>query len=168
MPSRTRTSRPGFSLLEACAVVCVVGIVLATFLPTFLRKVRASKSVEAAERLGELHQGTAAYFASRRCLPEGAGPSPDHPSEEPVVVDFQGSPVWRAVGFVPSEPLRFRYSFRPEQTGCNLHGLRLVTLRAEGDLDADGVLSTFERSAGANRHGELVPVGTLRVVRETE
>ncbi len=99
-----------------------------------------------------------------RCLPAAAGPTPSQPSREPVPVNFgapdtPGAPIWRALGYDPHEALRYRYSILPARSGCGLSGRDdggdLLTLRAEGDLDGDGVLSLFERTATVE-NGELV------------
>jgi hypothetical protein len=107
-----------------------------------------------------------------QCLPTAAGPTPDKPSSDPVQVDFGAADVpasatWRALGYQPQEPLRYRYTFAPQRSGCGLQahdGETLsLTLRAEGDLDADGVLSSFERTATLGPGGlNLDPMLTVR------
>jgi type II secretory pathway pseudopilin PulG len=51
-------------MVEAAAAVSVAGIVLAVFIPTFLRELRTSKTSEAAEQLALLYRRSAAYFES--------------------------------------------------------------------------------------------------------
>jgi len=189
-PSRGRIRSPsrrreGITLVEACALTCVGGIVLAVAVPTFSRHLRISKTAEAAEQLAALHRGTAAYYARGhadsdghthiRCLPEAAGPTPAEPSRWPQRIDFAapntpGAGTWRAIGFAPEEPTRYRYSVLPEEPGCGLdaagHAHR-VTFAAEGDLDGDRVLSRFERRATA-KDGELVPAGVLIAAERME
>jgi type II secretory pathway pseudopilin PulG len=167
-------------------VVCIVGVALAAFLPTFLRELRLSKVSEAAEYLALMHARAAAYFAAeheteggpmRHCLPPGAGPTPAEPSEEPVAVNWRderlpGGETWRALGFAPERPVRFTYMFEPTSVGCGLRsppGTYLVTFRAQGDLDGDGERSIFERRAAVDPEtGELVPLGILYVRDRTE
>jgi type II secretory pathway pseudopilin PulG len=173
-------------LVEAALVVCVVGVVLAVFVPTFIRELRTSKIGEASNQLSALHQASAAYYATRhetdegprrtRCLPLAAGPTPAEASVDPVVVDFTdeelpGRETFEALGWTPTRGLRYRYSFLPVKDGCDLlpqNDRALLTLRAEGDLDGDGKLSLFERHASANEDGELIPIGVLRVRNRTE
>lgn len=168
-------------MVEVAAIVCVVGVVLAVFIPTFLRELRTSKTSEAAEHLELLYQRSAAYFVARRpqaegpartaCLPPTAGPTPRAPTEDPEEVDFQsddtpGHETWRALEFEPRIPIRFSYTFEPTASGCGLRspeGTYLLTLRAEGDLDGDGERSVFERRARANDEGELEPTDILYV-----
>jgi type II secretory pathway pseudopilin PulG len=107
------------------------------------------------------------------CLPSPAGPTPEKPSPAPVTVDFAdpstpGSGTWRAIGYAPGTPIRYRYTLAPEHSGCDIDssepdspGLRV---RAEGDLDGDGVLSRFERTANIV-DGSLV-LDPLLIVRD--
>ncbi len=182
----TRTTRAGVTLVEAALVVCVAGVLLAVFVPTFIRELRTSKIGEASNQLAAMHEASAAYYATRhrveggirrtRCLPPAAGPTPSEPSQDPIVVDFTdeelpGRETFAALGWAPERGLRYRYSFSPVKDGCDLlpQGDRaLLTLRAEGDLDGDGKLSLFERQASANEEGELIPIGVLRVQSRTE
>jgi type II secretory pathway pseudopilin PulG len=174
-------------MVEVAAIVCLVGILLAVFVPTFVRELRTSKTSEASEHLELLYQRSAAYFAARhrtadgvtrtsRCLPPTAGPTPRAPSIDPRGVNFRdertlGHETWRALGFRARYPLRFSYTFEPTASGCNLRspeGTYLLTIRAEGDLDGDGERSIFERRARANDDGELEPAGILYVRDRTE
>jgi len=60
-----RRKLEGLTLVEAAAVVCVVGIVLAVFIPSFLRELRTSKTSEATEHLELLYQRSTKYAAER-------------------------------------------------------------------------------------------------------
>ncbi len=179
MTAKRRTA--GLTLIESSLLLSVLGILLAVMVPTFMSRVSASKTAEAASQLAVLYQRSAAYYAMRHtskggkrisCLPQAAGPAPEKPHPDPVEVDFSagttpGSTTWRALGFNPCPAgssaakctgVRFRYSFRPSSSGCNLEnppGEPLLTLSAEGDLDDDGDYSLFQRTARA------IDVGTL-------
>lgn len=174
-------SERGLSLIEVGLLLCLVGVVLAVAVPTFGRQVRTSKVSEAAEQLEALHQVTASYFGATwgdqtDCLPPRAGPSPPLPAQSALVVDFDdpamdGFETWAALGFQPTIPIRFRYTFLPHAGGCGLTASEshpLVVLRAEGDLDGDGVLSLFERTAQPTADAGLVPTGVLHVLRRTD
>ncbi|MCA9610926.1 MAG: hypothetical protein H6719_02175 [Sandaracinaceae bacterium] len=174
-------NRRGLSLVEAALIVCLVGIVLAVFIPTFVRELRTSKTSEAVDNLALLSRQTAAYFvtpqpredgpAMLRCLPPTAGPTPRLPTEEPEEVDFQaedtpGHETWAALGFHPTDGVRYAYTFEPTASRCGLRspeGSYLVTLRAEGDLDGDGERSLFELRLRAEDSGDLVEEGILYV-----
>lgn len=182
---RERTS--GLTLVEVTLIFCVVGIVLAVSIPTFINTVRTSKIAEASLQLNALYQATAAYYESggdtsprrrvqMRCLPVSAGPTPEKPSSSPIKVDFTAESVagydtWRALNFNPPEPICYRYTFIAARSGCGLDNPvegPLVTLRAEGDMDEDGEYSVFERSASVDKQGALVPEPILSVRDRTE
>ena len=167
--------------MEAALLLCILGSVLAVFVPTFLRRVRTNKISEASELLQEMSERAAAYYATswdsglRHCLPPAAGPTPGAPSVDPEEVDFfapeqPGHESWSALGFQPDRPIRYSYSYRPDENGCDLEGSKgagLVSFRAEGDLDGDGVRSTFERRATLES-GVLEPEGVLHVHQRIE
>ena len=173
--------RPSLSLIELALLLCLVGIVLAVFVPTFLRRVRTNKISEASELLQEKSDRTAAYYATswgtgkRHCLPPSASPTPAEPTVESAEVDFfadehAGHATWEALDFQPDQPVRYSYSYTPSRDGCDLIGrddLGSVSFRAEGDLDGDGVRSTFERRATLEADG-FEPAETLRVHQRTE
>lgn len=176
---RGAARRAGLSTLEVATLVSVVGMLLAVALPTLGRTIRPSKLSEASEQLDALYAGLAAYYATPRpaadggtvyCLPAPAGPTPEAPSESPVRTDFgaqsaQGASSWQALGFTPERPLRFRYTYTPGAWGCSRHlteGTPIV-LRAEGDLDGDGLYSSFERRARCLPSGKLQADGMLHV-----
>jgi type II secretory pathway pseudopilin PulG len=172
---------PRLSLIEVALLLCLIGIVLAVFVPTFLRRVRTNKISEASELLQEMSDRTAAYYATswatgeRYCLPPSAGPTPAQPTVDSAEVDFfdddQASHrTWEALGFQPDRPIRYSYSYTPSEDGCDLIGrddLGSVSFRAEGDLDGDGVPSTFELRATLEADG-FKPADTLRVHQRTE
>lgn len=172
---RGRTARAGLTLVEVALIVSILGVACAVAVPTFIRSVRTSKVAEATSELQRLQLSAAAYYAAPqpvgdgkrlRCLPLAAGPTPATPSVEPVAVQFaapetSGAATWSALGFEPEGPVRYRYSFLPALSGCALRSPLasegpVLTLRAEGDLDGDGVLSRFERRS-QDQDGELVP-----------
>jgi hypothetical protein len=182
VPTRAHGSA-GLTLVEAALLVCLLGVVLSVGVPAFVRGLRTSKTAEAPEELGRMFGAVAAYYetpqpteAGKRlgCLPDAAGPAPEQPSVEPVEVRFAapetpGAATWRALGYTPARAIRYRYSLRPGYSGCGLPaaGRRdalAITLRAEGDLDSDGVLSRFERKAVV-RDGRLV-LDPLLIVHE--
>jgi len=171
--SKHRSTR-GITIIEVALLISVVGVALAVGVPTFTRVLRTSKMAEAPFELARMHAALAAYYTTPqetpagkrlRCLPAAAGPTPKTPSRNPVVVQFgapetPGTATWRAIGYEPSSPIRYRYSLITAKAGCGItpakgHTDAVVTLRAEGDLDADGTLSRFERRVNAD-DGELV------------
>jgi type II secretory pathway pseudopilin PulG len=174
-------ARPSLSLIEAALLLCLIGIVLAVFVPTFARRIQTNKITEASELLQEMSDRTAAYYATawdtgtRYCLPPKAGPTPAAPTVESETVDFSadnqsGHATWTGLGFQPERPIRYSYSYTPSRAGCDRSGrddLGSVTFRAEGDLDGDGVRSVFERRAILDATG-LQPADALHVHQRVE
>ena len=158
-----KRARAGLSLVEVTLIVSVVAIVLAASGPAFFRALRMSKVAEAPYQLARLQAHAAAYYAAPQqtavglrmgCLPEPAGPAPAQPSDGPVAIvlaapETPGAATWLALGFEPDGPIRFRYSVVPSAAVCDSspHASGSIVLRAEGDLDNDGTLSLFERTA---------------------
>lgn len=186
MSRRTESAsrhRAGLSIVEVTLIISVGAIVLAASGPAFVRALRLSKIAEAPRQLALLQQRAAAYYATPRtteaglrmsCLPQAAGPAPAAPSETPLTVVFSapetpGAPSWQALGFEPDGPIRFRYSLIPSAPGCDSspHASASLVLRAEGDLDADGTLSLFERTTNII-DGEWTPDPLLFVRDRTE
>lgn len=160
-------SGPRLSLFEAALLSCLLGTVLAIFVPTFVRRLRTNKIDEASEMLEEMSARAAAYYGTTwesgqsHCLPVAAGPTPLEPTVDAEPVDFHspetpGHQTWQALGFQPDRPVRYSYSFIPSVDGCGLLGPEAagaVSFRAVGDLDGDGVQSTFERQATIGPEG---------------
>ena len=161
----------GVTLVEAALLVSLLGVVLAASVPTFVRSLRTSKTDEPPREMERIFRAAAAYYATPQptaagkrlgCMPDAAGPTPPKPTQEPAQVAFGAADApatWRALGYEPSEPIRYRYSFLPARSGCGLlpadsHGETMLTLRAEGDLDNDGRMSLYERTA-VTKDGEL-------------
>ena len=155
--ARARRARLGLTLVEIAVLISLGGILLAVGIPTFVRAMHTSKMSEAPDELRRIYDATAAYHARPpHCLPEAAGPTPAKPSQRPIEVLFAdpkapGSATWQALGFEPSRPIRYRYTLAVPTPGCqqmrDSRGQFVVSIRAEGDLDGDGVLSLFERDA---------------------
>jgi type II secretory pathway pseudopilin PulG len=168
-------------VIELALVLSLTGVLLAAFLPTFLRHLSTSKVAEAVERLEALHRHAASYHARehttptgvlRNCLPASAGPYPELPSPEPIEVDFAldaaGAATWSALG---QDKAQLRYSYQVEvvEPGCSARRATgdALRLRALGDLDGDGATSLIERSARIEG-GALVPSGPLRILHRSE
>jgi hypothetical protein len=159
-----RTGARGFTAVEFAALVAVIGSVLAVAIPTFVREFHASHLVEATSGLERL--GAAAIAASEGHAPQEAFPpsAPRTPAQIPrgtPVVDPPGTwdhPTWQELGFRPGtdgRPHRFSFTF----IGAEAARSGTFTARAEGDLDGDGLTSTFETTGVADAEGAHVAPG---------
>lgn len=176
-----RRSVAGLTAIEMTLIVSIAAVLLAVFVPTFLKQVRLSKTSEPTLELAEIDARARVYYQAlhggaarrRRCLPAPAGPTPSVGSVDPIAVDFHaddgsGNPTWQALDYQPSGPIRFRYSFTPVAARCGVHGAHLWTIVAEGDLDGDGKHSSFERSSGVVANGTVGPTGVFHILDRVE
>jgi hypothetical protein len=155
--------------VEAALAFSLVGSLLAVTVPAFLRNLHASKMSEALVGLEQL-SARAATLADgapqTSAYPESAPLTPASVPRATLVTDPRGTwdlPTWRLLGF--SMELPHAYSFRFDSE--NGPAVSRFTATAHGDLDGDGVLSTFQIS-GTVRPGELPKGGVLEVSREVE
>ena len=156
----------GFTLVELMIVVVILGVLAGIAVPAFDRYVKRSKSAEALGNLGKLMQGENAYFwqsttvtsvgfASAGPTPAGAPGSAKFPAQPTSFVSDSG---WSALGFA----LENRFYYQYQATGSPT----AFTASAQGDLDGDGIRSTFSYN-GAATNGE-VQVNPVVIVNELE
>jgi len=96
-----------------------------------------------------------------KCVPAVAD-TPGHYDAE----EWQDNKVWKAMGFEQKRPHAFHYDFKYENFPGELGGCQF-TAQAFGDLDADGVFSTYER-VGIADEGRVEEPGKLLVDRPLE
>jgi hypothetical protein len=151
-----------FSALELSAVFAVGGSLLAVAVPAFFRNLSASKLSEPIEGLDRMVVSAVAY-AARHPQDISFPPStPLTPSQVPRGVRALDPPeawehlTWRSLDFRFEQPHAFAFKFDSELDPVT-HVMRF-TATAHGDLDGDGILSTFEV------RGERVPGQPARVL----
>ena len=145
----------GFTLVELMIVVVILGILAAVAIPAFTRYVKRSKTSEATGNISKIYQGEVSYynqsseqsvasFASAPRTPAGGDPSASKYTAQPTA--FTGDSGWSAIGFSVDSPLYYAYSATASASSFNAV--------ATGNIDGDGVNSTFSRSAALNA-GEI-------------
>ena len=147
-------------------VIVYLGILAAVAIPAFTRYVKRSKTVEATSNVAAIYQAELAYYqASVENLGmHGASfvSLPPTPSAPPSSVKYPAAPGvwsrWAPVGFSIASAHYYQYSVRAD--------LESFTVRAIGDLDNDGVQSTFER-VGRVEGGEVFGA-PIQIVNELE
>lgn len=147
-----------FTPVELAIGVALLGSLMAVGVPAFSRDLHASRFVEPADGLTRLGAAAVAYADTTDGFPDSAPLTPAVPPRGTKTVDPPGmweGPTWKALTFRPSaEGVPHAYAFSFESTGG-----RSFVAQARGDLDGDGVLSTFEiRGAKAARTGEKAAV----------
>jgi type II secretory pathway pseudopilin PulG len=165
LSSRTRARR--FTAIELAIAFALVGSLLAVAVPTFVREVHASRLVEPVDglqRIGAAAVGYARGNSVAQAFPAGAPLTPATPPRGHCDPDPPGAwehPTWRALDFrpvPPGSPHCFAFDFASNLSPS------VSTFRADahGDLDGDGIFSTFEvtgRDAEGDPRGPLLDPG---------
>jgi type II secretory pathway pseudopilin PulG len=144
------------------AAPAVVGVLAAVAIPAFVKYTKRSKTVEASMNLRRLFDGQVSHFSAERANTSGeilpnqfATTTKPAPAQVPcgVAVAPRGfdQPGFKALNFAPQDPIRFQYQVISEGVGTDAR----FTVRAVGDLDCDGVLSTFERVGHVDPDGNV-------------
>ena len=139
------------SPVELAIGAALLGSVLAVSVPAFLRELHASRLDEPTEGLARIGAAAIAYAEANGRFPESAPLTPAVPPRGKKEADPPGTwdtPAWKALGFRPApEGAPHAYAFSFESNGTSF------VAQAHGDLDGDGVFSTFE-IRGALKPGE--------------
>jgi hypothetical protein len=149
-----------------------LGVLSAVAIPAFTKYIRRSKTGEAKVNVAKMFDGVKNFYReNQKCSGNGevetgmtpplqmncndgesgrcvAVTDPSAPGEYPTAW-WTENPRWQALGFAVQEPHSFHYNVKWNQTsqGCQF------TAQAFGDLDDDGLFSTFERAGTADRNG---------------
>ncbi len=150
----------GFTLIELMIVVAIIGILAAVAIPAFMKYIRRSKTSEATMNLRKLFDASVAYYSNEHTNRGGsilakmfpstiestpgnaacdAGDSKKHAPDAGIWAD----PSWQDLNFAIDDPFLFQYRYQAGGVGTDA----FFTAGAHGDLDCNGVLSTFERGA---------------------
>jgi len=162
----TARNQLGSSLV---AMVPVMGVLAAVAIPAFLKYIRRSKTSEAVSNVRRIADGAIAFFLAsspggvlaERRFPPTVRLTPGTPTRHMCrggdstkygpTPDTFAHPSWAALGFSVDEPFYYAYEFVSKGTGPNAH----FTARAIGDLNCDGVMSTFERIGFVDDEGNI-------------
>ncbi|GAC1355765.1 MAG: hypothetical protein NVS3B10_09120 [Polyangiales bacterium] len=145
-----------FSPVELAIGAAIFGSLTAVAVPAFLRDFHASRFVEPTAGLERLGASAVAYAVVNERFPDSAPLTPAVPPRGKKEADPPGTwdgPTWKALAFRPSaEGVPHAYAFAFESTS----GGTAFVAQARGDLDGDGVLSTFE-IRGRSGHDGVTP-----------
>lgn len=157
------------SALETVAIIAVAGSVLASTLPAFITNLRASRLAEPVDGLAHLAAKATAFAVGRPielAYPASVALTPARVPTGQRVTDPAGTwahPTWRRLDFDFADPHSFSFEF----SSVLAANVSTFVVRAHGDLDGDGVTSTFEIT-GESKEGFEPTLGSLRVHREVE
>jgi hypothetical protein len=148
-PRRGRDRR--FTPLELAIAFALFGSLLAIAVPSFIREVHASRLVEPIEGLHRIGASAIAYARGRpvgHAFPASAPMTPAVPPRghcQPDAPDAWDHPTWRALDFRPVAaglPHCFAFEFDSVPSSAK----STFKAHAHGDLDGDGITSTFQIS----------------------
>jgi hypothetical protein len=145
--ARGRTRR--FTPVELAIGFAIGGSLLAVAIPAFVREVHASRFVEPVDGLEHLGAAAIAYAHTRpvaQAFPSSAPLTPPVPPRGRCEADAPGvweQPTWKALDFEPATPgTPHCFSFAFDSTLSPTRSA--FRADAHGDLDGDGIVSTFE------------------------
>lgn len=157
------------SPVEAALAFAIGGSLLAITLPAFFRNLHASRMSEALDGLQQISGRAWALSDAAPITSAFPASSPLTPAQVPrATLELDpprtwDHPTWRLLGFGFETPHAYAFQFDSEG---GPQGSRF-TATAHGDLDGDGVVSTF-RTGGAVREGAAATREPLEVNREVE
>lgn len=160
--------------------VAGAGILAAVAIPAFMKYQRRSKTSEAVINVRRMFDAAVTFYHAERAdrggkrlpprFPQTTPPSPGRPfcedgddgfAHDPEVWEHPG---WRELEFAIDGPHRYQYQFISEGTGAGA----MFTARALGDLNCDGVLSTFERVGTVDAEGNVTGGAGMYTANELE
>jgi hypothetical protein len=153
--------------IEAALAFALTGSVLAVAVPEFVRGLHASRLAEPVDGLKRIAASAVSLAAAGTPFPPSVQLTPPEVPRGVRADDPSGvwdHPTWRALGFGFDHPHAFSFSFESSQGPGGLGHFRAT---AHGDLDGDGVVSTFEVEGEADASGARVVPG-MYVDREVE
>lgn len=155
--------------VEAAVAFAIGGSVLAVFVPTFVKNLHASRLAEPLDGLSRIAARSAQLADGNpqmQAYPESAPLTPERVPRGDTVSDAPGTwqhPTWRLLGFSFDTPHAFSFVYESKNAADESR----YTASAHGDLDGDGVLSSFSIS-GAVKADSAPTTLPLEVSREVE
>ena len=171
----------GFTLVELMITITIFGILVAIAVPSITSYMKRSKTSEAMTNLNQLYKSAASYYSANisgkgitstvtsNCTVDDAGPEPATPAGKKQSFVIKNHPAFVALSFQIADFVYYSYGVRGVGGGCGHTAEEsLYTFYANGDLDADGTLSTFELLAGTDEQNGFRHSRGLYISSETE
>lgn len=158
------------SIVELALIVSVGGSALAASAPSFVRSLQASRMSEAVDGLTDIGAGALAHAQGKELAASFPPPAPLTPTEVPRGVAVQDppevwdTPSWKALEFRFDQPHRYAFKFDVAPDPSRIW----FQATAHGDLNGDGILSSFQLTGERRVGGEAVVLPGLYIHREVE
>ncbi len=166
------------SALQGTAAM--MGVMAAIAIPAFVKYIKRSKTIEASMNVRKMFDSAVTYYYEERAGLDGTIQPQAFPPSAPLTpaydrcakgedkflptADHWNLPGWLALNFAMDDPHYYRYEFISSGTGRDAK----FTARAIGDLDCDGVYSTFERVGSIDDEGNVTGGVGLYMENELE
>jgi prepilin-type N-terminal cleavage/methylation domain-containing protein len=149
----------GYTLVELMVVVCIIGLLASIATPAFVRYIKRSKTAEARELVRKIYDGARAYYMDSP-IATPMFPEPSQPATPalgtccasggrctPSTTYWQNQ-TWISLAFSVDEPAYYMYAYdvvgNPAAGApVPVDGSNRYTALAYGDLDCNGIYSTF-------------------------
>jgi type IV pilus assembly protein PilA len=177
--SNTMKKKAAFTLIELMIVVAILGILAALAIPAFIGYVRRAKTSEATGNLSSMFKSAASYMnAERQGQGVGAangaycsvGSDSLTPTPNANKQQFSAGANAQALGFSIADFVYFGYGISSNASKCGwtANQALVYTFFAQGDLDADGVRSTFELATATDKDTTLYHAKGFYIANEIE
>ncbi|MBI2389723.1 MAG: prepilin-type N-terminal cleavage/methylation domain-containing protein [Deltaproteobacteria bacterium] len=179
LKSLLKKREDGFTLVELMIVVAIIGVLAALAIYGVSRYLKHSKTAEATRNLGSMETGSKNQFQQETdmsgtagtgpfvhqfCTPETRVPATiPKAAKEKVAPALWDGAGWKCLKFSINEPQFYAYTYTSAGTGTDA----IYTATAEGDLDGNGVTSSFQLIGQGSTTGDASRLA-MKILNEDE
>jgi prepilin-type N-terminal cleavage/methylation domain-containing protein len=177
-------SRLAFTLIELMVVVAILGVLSSIAVPAFMGYRTRARTAEVPHNLNLLYKSAATLYAAeltvrgtslttvRSCVAEPTGTTPSPTNRQQFFTAVGG---FRQLNFTIGDAVWFGYGIESLGTpgelvclGGSAHQSIVYTFSAHGDMDGDGIQSTFELPVASDVDNVLYHAAGMYVANELE